>query len=90
MNAPLVVKGSKSIQLAMQVEAVSDADAVEILAPKSSNHALDELMRARHERDVVEFLDVETSQIRSRTMISVTGRDRNLGTWEEADRAEPD
>jgi hypothetical protein len=51
VNAPLVVIGGESIQLAMQVEAVPEEALVEILAPKGSDEPLDERMRARHEGD---------------------------------------
>ena len=52
----------------MQVEAVPEEGLVEILAPKGSDQPLDERMRARHEGDGLEFLDVEDSQIRSPAM----------------------
>jgi hypothetical protein len=68
VNAPLVVIGSELIQLAMQVEAVPEERVVEILAPKRSDQPLDERMRARHEGDGLEFLDVENSQIRPPAM----------------------
>ncbi len=68
VNAPLVVIGSESIQLAMQVESVPEKGLVEILAPKGSDQPLDERMRARHEGDGLEFLDVENSQIRPPVM----------------------
>ena len=51
VNAPLVVIGGESIQLAMQVEAVPEEGLVEILAPKGSDQPLDERMRARHKGD---------------------------------------
>ncbi|MEP7246100.1 MAG: hypothetical protein ABI885_20800 [Gammaproteobacteria bacterium] len=68
VNAPLVVIGSESIQLAMQVEAVPEEGVVEILAPKGSDQSLDERMRARRKRDGLAFLDVENSQIRPPAM----------------------
>jgi hypothetical protein len=37
VNAPLVLIGGESIQLAMQVEAVPEEDLVEILAPNGSD-----------------------------------------------------
>jgi len=52
----------------MQVETVPKEALVEVLAPKGSDESLDERMRARHERNGLEFLDVENSQIRSPTM----------------------
>ncbi len=61
MNAPLVVIDGESIQLAMKVESVPEEGLVEILAPKGSDEPLDERMRARHEGDRLEFLDVENS-----------------------------
>ena len=68
VNAPLVVIGGESIQLAMQVEAVPEEGLVEILAPKGSDQPLDERMRARHEGDGLEFLDFEDAQIRPPAM----------------------
>jgi hypothetical protein len=68
VNAPLVEVDGESIQLAMEVEAVPEKGVVEILAPKSSDEPLDERMRARYERDRLEFLDVENSQIRPPAM----------------------
>ncbi|MDB6158845.1 MAG: hypothetical protein JWO04_2551 [Gammaproteobacteria bacterium] len=68
VDTPLVVVGGESIQLAMEVEAVPEEGLVEILAPKGSDEPLDERMRARHEGDRLEFLDVENSQIRSPAM----------------------
>ena len=68
VNAPLVVIGSESIQLAMQVEAVPEEALVEILAPKGSDQPLDERMRARHKGDRLKFLDVEDAQIRPPAM----------------------
>jgi hypothetical protein len=68
VDTPLVVIGGESIQLPMQVEAVPEEGLVEILAPKGSDEPLDERMGARHERDRLEFLDVQNSQIRSPTM----------------------
>ena len=64
VDAPLVVVGGESIQLAMQVEAVPEEGLVEILAPKGSDWPLDERMRARHEGAGLGFLDFENSQIR--------------------------
>ena len=52
----------------MKIEAVPEENLVEILAPKGSDEPLDERMRLRHERDRLDFLDVENSQIRSPTM----------------------
>jgi hypothetical protein len=68
VDAPLVVVGGESIQLAMEVEAIPEEDLVEILAPKGTDQPLDERMRARHEGDALDFLDVENSQIRSPPM----------------------
>ena len=68
VNAPLVVIGGESIQLAMKVEAVPEEGLVEILAPKGSDQPLDERMRARHEGDGLEFLDFEDAQIRPPAM----------------------
>ena len=68
MDASLVVIASESIQLPIQVETVPEECLVEILAPKGSDEPLDERVRSRHERDRLEFLDVENSQIRSPTM----------------------
>jgi hypothetical protein len=68
VDPPLVVVSGESIQLAMKVEAVPEENLVEILAPKGSDEPLDERMRARHEGDGLEFLDVENSQIRSPAM----------------------
>jgi hypothetical protein len=59
VNAPLVVIGGESVQLSMQVETVPEEGLVEILAPKGSDEPLDERMRARHERDRLEFLNVD-------------------------------
>ena len=67
VDPPLVVVSGESIQLAMKV-AVPEENLVEILAPKGSDEPLDERMRARHEGDGLEFLDVENSQIRSPAM----------------------
>jgi hypothetical protein len=58
----------ESIQLATKVEAVPEENRVEILAPKGSDEPLDERMRARHEGDGLEFLDIENSQIRPPAM----------------------
>src|SRR5512143_3043646 len=63
VNAPAAVIDGESIQLAMQVEAVPEEGAVEVLAPKGSDQPLDERMRPRHEGDRLQFLDVEDSQI---------------------------
>jgi hypothetical protein len=68
VDTPLVVIGGESIQLPMEVEAVPEEGLVEILAPKGSDEPLDERMRARHEGDRLDFLDVENSQISSPTM----------------------
>ena len=68
VDAPLVVVGSESIQLAIEVEAVPEEGLVEILAPKGSDQPLDERMRATHEGDGFEFLDFENSEIRSPAM----------------------
>jgi len=68
VNAPLIVIGGESIQLAMQVEAVPKEGVVETLAPKGSDQPRDERMRARHKGDGLQFLDVEDSQIRSPSM----------------------
>ena len=68
VNAPLVIIGGESIQLAMQVEAVPEEALVEILAPKGSDQPLDERMRARHKGDRLKFLDVEDAQIRPPAM----------------------
>jgi hypothetical protein len=65
VNTPLAVIGGESIQLAMQVEAVPEECLVEILVPKGSDQSLDERMRARHEGDGLEFLDVENAQLRT-------------------------
>jgi hypothetical protein len=59
VNAPLVVIGGESVQLSMQVETVPEEGLVEILAPKGSDEPLDERMRAGHERDRLEFLNVD-------------------------------
>jgi hypothetical protein len=55
VNASLVVIGGESVQLSMQVETVSEEGLVEILAPKGSDEPLDGRMRARHERDRLQF-----------------------------------
>ena len=68
VDTPLVVIGSESIQLPAQVEAVPEEGLVEILAPKGSDEPRDERVRARHEGDRLDFLDVENSQIRSPAM----------------------
>ena len=68
VDAPLVVVGGEPIQLAMQVEAVPEEGLVEILASKGPDQPLDERMRAGHEGDGPEFLDVESSQIRPPAM----------------------
>src|SRR3569833_2020458 len=68
MHTPLVVVGSVSIQLSLQVETVPEEGLVEIFSPESSDESLDERMRARHERNRLDFLDVENAQIRSPTM----------------------
>ena len=68
MHTPLVVVGSESIQLSLQVETVPEEGLVEIFSPESSDESLDERMRARHERNRLDFLDVENAQIRSLTM----------------------
>ena len=52
----------------MEVAAIPEEDLVEILAPKGTDQPLDERMRARHEGDALDFLDVENSQIRSPPM----------------------
>ena len=54
VNAPLVVIGSESNQLAMQIEAVPEEGLVERLAPKRSDQSLDERMRARPFRPEIE------------------------------------
>src|SRR3984893_9690875 len=68
VDPPLVVVSGESIQLAMKVEAVPEENLDEILASKDSDEVLDERMRARHEGDGLECLDVENSQIRSPAM----------------------
>ena len=68
MHTPLVVVGSESIQLLLQVETVPEEGLVEIFSPESSGESLNERMRARHERNRLDFLDVENAQIRSPTM----------------------
>jgi hypothetical protein len=68
VDAPLVVVGGEAIQLATEVEAVPEEGLVEILAPKSSDKALDERVRARHEGKRLELLDFENAQIRSPAM----------------------
>ena len=65
---PLVVVDGESIQLPMEVEAVPEEGLVEIFAPKGSDQPLDERMRARHEREGLEFVDVENSHIRPPAM----------------------
>ena len=88
-DPPLVVVNDESIQLAMKVEAVPEENLVEILAPKGSDEPLDERMRARHEGDGLEFLDIENSQIRSPAMKLeervVVGTEN---AWEVAGRTE--
>ena len=64
MNASLVVIEGEIIQLAMEVEAVPEEGVVEIFAPEGSDQALDERVGARRERNGLQFLDVEHSQIR--------------------------
>ena len=73
VNAPFIVIGGESIQLAMQVEAVPEEGMVEILAPKGSDEPLDERMRARHERNRLEFLNSEDAQIRPPAMKAEQG-----------------
>jgi hypothetical protein len=73
VNAPLVIIGGESIQLAMQVEAVPEEALLEILAPKGSDQPLDERMRARHKGDRLKFLDVEDAQIRPPAMKAEQG-----------------
>jgi hypothetical protein len=68
VNAPPVVVNGESIELAMEVEAVPEERLVEILASKRSDQALDKRVRAGHEGDGLEFLDVEHSQIRAPAM----------------------
>lgn len=68
MHTPLGVVGSESIQLLLQVETVPEEGLVEIFSPESSGESLNERMRARHERNRLDFLDVENAQIRSPTM----------------------
>ena len=64
----MVVIAGEAIQLPMQVETVPEEYLVEILAPEGSDEPLDERMRARHERNRLDFLDVENAQISSPTM----------------------
>jgi len=68
MDTSLVVIAGEAIQLQMQVETVLKECLVEMLAPKGSDEPLDERMGARHERNRLDFLDVENAQIRSPTM----------------------
>ena len=68
VNAALVEITDESIQLALQVAAVPERSVVEILAPDGSDEPLDERMRARHEGDGLEFVDIEDSQICSPAM----------------------
>ena len=68
VDPPVVVVAGESIQLAMKIEAVPEENLVEILAPKGSDEPLDERMRARLEGDGLEFLNVESSQIRPPAM----------------------
>jgi len=56
------------MQLSLQVETVPEEGLVEVLAPKGSDEPLDERMGARDERNRLDLLDVENSQIRSPTM----------------------
>jgi hypothetical protein len=51
VDAPLVVVGGESTQLAMEIEAVPEEGLVEILAPKGADKAFDERVRARYEGD---------------------------------------
>jgi len=68
MDTSLVVIVGEAIQLPMQVGTVPEESLVEVLAPKGPDEPLDERMRARHERNRLDFLDVENAQIRSPTM----------------------
>src|SRR3569833_1129495 len=78
MHTPLVVVGSESIQLSLQVETVPEEGLVEIFSPESSDESLDERMRARHERNRLDFLDVENAQLRSPTIKA--GQPVEIGT----------
>jgi hypothetical protein len=66
-TAPVVI-GGEAIQLATQVETVPEEGVIEILASKGSDKTLYKRVRAGHEGDGLEFLDVEHSQIRAPAM----------------------
>jgi len=84
VNTSLVVIGGEPIQLAMEVDAVPEEGLIEILAPNGSDKALYKWVRARHEGDGLDFLDVENAQIRAPAMKSeqrVMIGTEALGKW---------
>ena len=50
VDAPLIVVGSKSAQLALQVNAAPEEDPIKVLPPYGSDEPLDERVRAWYER----------------------------------------
>src|ERR1700716_2810111 len=70
VNAALIVVDSKSFQFALQVQTIPEEDLIEALTSHGSNEPLDERVRARHEGDGLEFLDLEDPQVRPPAMES--------------------
>jgi len=59
MNAALMVVDGKPVQLALQVQTIPEEDLIEVFTPYGPDEPLDERVRARHEGDGLEFLDLQ-------------------------------
>jgi hypothetical protein len=70
VNASLIVVDRKSFQFALQVQTIPEEDLIEVLTSHGADEALDEWMRARHEGNGLEFLDLKDPQVRSPAMES--------------------
>ena len=70
VNAPLIVVDGKSFQFALQVQTIPEEDLIKVLTPHSSDEPLDERVRARHEGDGLEFLDLKDPLVRPPAMES--------------------
>ena len=66
VNASLIVVERKSFQFALQVQTIPEEDLIEVLTSHGADEPLDEWVRARHEGDGLEFLDLKDPQVRSR------------------------
>ena len=70
VNASLIVVDRKSFQFALQVQTIPEEDLIEVLTSHGADEPLDEWVRARHEGDGLEFLDLKDPQVRSPAMES--------------------